>query len=250
MYFLKLIYKSVKKIVEALGFNIVITKKYKSENSYESILPTASYAPWLDDNEFIEVYKIIEQYTLVDKYRCYELWQLVKQTAKLDGALLEVGVWKGGTGALISKSAQISNIKNSVYLCDTFSGVVKAGEKDTAYKGGEHADTSAEKVEKLISKLKLKNTKILIGMFPEDTAKNVLDKKFRFCHIDVDVYQSSKDTVNWIWEKLVVGGMIVFDDYGFTGCDGVTKYVNELSKRRDLIVIHNLNGHAVVIKIK
>ena len=46
-----------------------------------------------------------------------------------------------------------------------------------------------------------------------------------------------------------VGGMIVFDDYGFSGCEGVTKLVDEERNKNDRIVIHNLNGHGIIIKI-
>jgi O-methyltransferase len=47
---------------------------------------------------------------------------------------------------------------------------------------------------------------------------------------------------------LAVNGVIVFDDYGFSGTQGVTRFVNALRSRDDLLFIHNLNGHAVVIK--
>jgi len=163
--------------------------------------------------------------------------------------LIEVGVWRGGTGALIAKQAKLNDIKGKVYLCDTFTGVVKAGEKDSSYKGGEHADTSKEKVEEVIKKLKLDNTKILVGIFPEETSKLVNDERFCFCHMDVDVYQSTKDIVEYLWPKLVVGGMVVFDDYGFQGTDGVTSFVNEERNKKDRLVIYNLNGHAILIKI-
>ena len=74
--------------------------------------------------------------------------------------------------------------------------------------------------------------------------------KIRFCHIDVDVYRSARDISEWIWGRLVIGGMIVYDDYGFVGCvDGVTKYIEEQIYLKDRLIIHNLNGHAVVIKL-
>jgi O-methyltransferase len=41
----------------------------------------------------------------------------------------------------------------------------------------------------------------------------------------------------------------VYDDYGFASCDGVTRAVNEQRSLADRIVFHNLNGHAVVIKL-
>ncbi len=43
--------------------------------------------------------------------------------------------------------------------------------------------------------------------------------------------------------------MVVFDDYGFFGCEGVTQAVDELvAQREDVTFIYNLNGHAVLIK--
>ncbi len=261
------IYNNLKKIAEFSGYNLFVTKKNENENhkiiivpsetrapwllseSHEIIMPEATYAPWSIDKSFNETYEIIKGFTLIDKYRCYELWQLVSETAKLKGALLEVGVYRGGSGALIGKKAKLIGIKDKVYLCDTFTGVVKAGSKDSWYKGGEHKDTTKETVQEVIHKLKLDKTEILEGIFPDETGEMVTDTKFRFCHIDVDVYQSAKDIVDWLWPRLVTGGIIVFDDYGFGGCDGVTHFVNEERNKEDRLVIHNLNGHAIVVKL-
>lgn len=251
MTLLIFIYEIIKKIAVIAGFNFIVRRRNKKYTGYEyeTVIPSATYAPWLSDCSFNDTYQIIKNCALVDKYKCYELWQLIKETAKLDGALIEVGVWKGSSGALIAKQAKLNEIKDKVYLCDTFTGVVKAGEKDSSYKGGEHADTSRKTVEELLNKLQLDNTKILVGIFPEETSKLVNDKTFRFCHIDVDVYQSAKDIVEWLWPRLVIGGMIVFDDYGFQTCDGVTRFVNEERSKKDRLIIHNLNGHAIMIKI-
>ncbi|WP_345993146.1 TylF/MycF/NovP-related O-methyltransferase [Sulfurimonas sp. HSL-1716] len=230
--------------------SVIKIGKQFSKVGYENIFSNANYAPWKIDNSFFETFEIISTHTLVDIYKAYELWELVQQTSKLaEGSLIEVGVWRGGTGTLIAKRAQDCDIREHIYLCDTFSGVVKSSEHDTYYFDGEHADTSIEYVEDLIRKLDLKNVEILTGIFPDDTSFVVKDKKFRFCHIDVDVYKSAIDIVDWIWERLVVGGMIVFDDYGFESCDGITKFVNEQRQLTDRMVIYNLNGHAIVIKI-
>ena len=133
--------------------------------------------------------------------------------------------------------------------CDTFSGVVKAGDEDPDYVGGEHADTSRQSVEELFYQtLKLDNIEILTGIFPEDTGGQVENLKFRFCHIDVDVYQSAKDVTEWIWERLVPGGMIVYDDYGWDTTPGIARYVDGQLPLNDRIVLHNLNGHAIIIK--
>jgi O-methyltransferase len=134
------------------------------------------------------------------------------------------------------------------YLCDTFQGVVKTGAQDRQYTGGEHADTSQDLVAALANKLGLSNIKILTGTFPEETGHVVAGLTFRMCHIDVDVYESGREILNWVWPRLVSGGIVVFDDYGFLSTGGITRLVNEERDKPDRVMIHNLNRHAVFVK--
>jgi len=210
--------------------------------------PMATYSPWLNDLEFIECYSKIRGHTLVDEYRCYELWSLVQQVGNLGGCILEVGVWRGGTGALLASAAKPWEHDHKTYLADTFQGVVKAGKNDTRYQGAEHDDTSQQVVEDLVQSLALNNVEILTGIFPDETAQSV-EGGIALLHCDVDVYQSTKDIVEWALPKMIDGGVIIFDDYGFYGCEGIIRYANELKVRNDLFFIHNLNGHAVFVKI-
>lgn len=217
----------------------------KIESSY------STYAPWSTDIEFKRIYDIIYPYTMVDIYRCYELWQLISQVKKVNGAIIEVGVWKGGTAGIICKKAEIENLDKKIYLADTFKGVAKASEKDERYKGGEHSDTSIKIANNLLyNKLNLANFKILEGVFPDETAQLIDENVFSFCHIDVDTYDSANDIIDWIWPKLMIGGIIVYDDYGFIGTNGVTRFVNEEALKKDRLVIHNLNAHGIVIKLR
>jgi O-methyltransferase len=220
-------------------------------SGYEVVYPKATYAPWNSSREFLSAYQLIQPNTLVDIYRCWELWTLVGQVSKREkGGILEVGVWRGGTGALMAKSALLAGSQEPVYLCDTFEGVVKAGSRDTDYKGGEHSDTSQRVVEDLLRTLDITNARILKGIFPDQTA-HLIDPgaRFRLCHIDVDVYQSAKDVMAWIWDRMVPGGIVVYDDYGFRACEGIAKYVNEQAAETDRLVLHNLNGHGIVVKL-
>jgi O-methyltransferase len=211
---------------------------------HSRIVPTATYSPWFSDEQFSAVYEKVKEHTLVDVHRCYELWTLAKNVAEIPGSILEVGVWRGGTGALLAAASP----SKAVYLGDTFHGVVKASTKDTRYRGGEHADTSKAHVERLLRSLHLKNFILLEGIFPEETAHQVAGP-IALLHCDVDVYASTRDIVEWTLPRLSPYGVMVFDDYGFSGCEGVTKYVNELRESsRDLFFIHNLNGHAILIK--
>jgi O-methyltransferase len=246
-----LVKSTLKKLARSYGLHFRYAPRLVNKDpEYEVVLPLATYSPWNLDQAFKAAYAQVEIATLVDKYRCFELWRLVEQSAKLEtGALIEIGVWRGGTAALIATQARRLGLCDKVYACDTFSGVVKAGDEDPDYVGGEHADTSRRLVEELFyTTLKLNNIEILTGVFPEETGGIVENLKFRFCHIDVDVYQSAKDVAEWIWPRLVPGGMIVYDDYGWDTTPGIARYVDGQLPLKDRIVLHNLNGHAIVIK--
>lgn len=216
--------------------------------SHSINVPHATYAPWLDDSRFQQVFSLLAGHTLVDFYRCYELWDLVGQMAAIPGDVLEVGVWRGGTGALLSAAAAALPEPRLVYLCDTFQGVAKAGPNDPHYRGGEHADTSELTVIDLLMRGTLFNARILKGIFPEETGPQAGEGPFCLCHIDVDVYESAKDVLAWVWPRLSIGGAVVFDDYGFVSCQGVTRLVNECIGKSGRLVLRNLNGHAVMVK--
>jgi len=219
----------------------------KENYEHNPVISNASYSPWLTDEKFQEVYGTIKNYTLIDEYRCYTLWDISNQIRKIDGDILEVGVWRGGSSVLLSNGL---NKNEEMYLADTFKGVVKAGENDTRYKGGEHSDTTLDLVESLLLKFVLPSQfTILEGIFPDDFRNCKFKNGLKLCHIDVDVFESAKTVFNYVWGKMVKGGIVIFDDYGFWGCEGITDFVNQLKlDLKDGIVVYNLSGQALVIK--
>lgn len=246
-----LIYRGLQKFFDKLGFNFVMSRKGTVPGlAYEFIIPTATFSPWVIDKKFSMIYEQAKGYTLVDKYRLYELWTLVQESNKVFGDIVEVGSWRGGSSLILAQASLYNGINSKVYIFDTFKGVVNATDKDSFYKGGEYSDATKDGVEKLLYNNNLYNFEVYEGEFPKVTGKYVKKKILRFIHIDTDVYQSAKESVEFLWNNLNVGGIIVFDDYGFHNCDGVTKYVEECRKFSDRIIIHNLNGHAIMIKIK
>lgn len=221
-----------------------------SNFKFEPIESKATFAPWASDAEFMDIVSKIDiGYTKLDKYRLYALWDLVDQMKDKEGSIIEIGCWRGGSGALMAKKAQSAC---PVYLCDTFSGIVKVDrEYDSIYFNGKHNDATPKQVSDCLELLGVSGALILHGVFPEETAKEIpKNEKFKLCHLDVDVYWSGKDALDWIWPKLIPGGVIVFDDYGFGGCDGITKLVEDQRSKKDRLIVYNLNGQALLIKLK
>lgn len=210
--------------------------------------PVHSYpydAPWITDKAFSRLYETMRDNTLLDRTRCYGLYLLAQQVKDIPGDVLEVGTWRGGTAAILT-----TVLKNkTVYLADTFTGVVKSSEWEH-YSDKAHDDTSRQLVEDFLTKnIGATNFGVLEGIFPDDTGEALTAKQLALVYLDLDVYLSTKDAFEFVWERVSPGGIVVFDDYGMiSACEGISRFVNEIKDDADKLFVWNLNGQAYIVK--
>lgn len=84
------------------------------------------------------------------------------------------------------------------------------------------------------------------GIFPASAA-DVNDRQFCFAYIDVDTYQSTKDALEFFWNRLVPGGKLVVDDVPeHPPCAGVEKAVRAAFQDSQLQMFPDVHGCVVV----
>ncbi len=226
----------------------LVTPALRGQLGHNTIISTATYSPWQVDEGFRAMLGSMAACTLLDDMRLYELWQLSDQVGDLRGDAIEIGCWRGGAGCLVAHRLAQRQPGTPMFLCDTFAGVVKAGARDSVYVGGEHDDADEATVRALAARLGLTNVDVLVGIFPDDTGEAVSDRTFKFAHIDVDVYEGARDSFSWLLPRLVLGGIVVFDDYGSSTTDGIRTVIDELHGHPDVALVRNLNGQAVAVR--
>ena len=202
------------------------------------------------DGAFHETSKIAATRSGMDEFRMWQLWHMMGEAAKLpDGDILEIGCALGGSGLIIAMRARIAKLTSQIHLCDTFAGLVKTGEHDTLKDGDMHGPDGPHQYEvaTFLGSHGLIGVNVVQGIFPED-CRHLDDSRFRFVHIDVDIYQSMKDSFSAIWPRMVHGGIVVLDDYGEASCPGVTKFVDESLAIPDACWF--LNGALQAIAVK
>lgn len=64
------------------------------------------------------------------------------------------------------------------------------------------------------------------GIFPA-TARDYGPWPLKFVHIDCDLYLSTKAAIEWAAKQLVVGGVILDDDYNCGSCPGAKRAIDE-----------------------
>jgi len=193
------------------------------------------------DSKFLEVLQKIGDNRGADNEENYTLYSCLNATKDLQGDVAEVGVYKGGTAKLIS---EVKGTKN-LYLCDTFEGLPETKDKDQFVQKGWLHDTSVESVKEYLKDYQ--NIHFLKGIFPH-TSEPITDKEFSFVHLDTNLYQSTLDSLEFFWPRMVTGGRIVSHDYNTTSMPGVKKAFLEFFTDQKEKLIEIADSQIMVIK--
>jgi len=171
---------------------------------------------------------------------------------KIQGSIVEAGVWRGGSVIAAIKVLQNQNSFNrDVYLYDTFEGMTKPSKYDRrandsesalklkwkasseilqqkGYEGGVAAAATIEDVQNGINLLKYPSNKIhFIKGKVESTLYDIrnLPSKIALLRLDTDWYESTKVELEVLWPLLSSNGVLILDDYDYW--DGCKKAVDE-----------------------
>ena len=180
---------------------------------------------------------------------------------KIPGDIVECGVWRGGITQLAALTMiHLKDTSRKIYLYDTFEGMPKPEDEDLDWDGNRALDTwrtitlKGEKwgfggdinsVNQLMLSTKYPKEKIIITKGKvENTIPNVIPKKISLLRLDTDFYKSTLHELNHLFPILVLGGILVIDDYGYYL--GSRKATDEYFKKNKIKMllsrINNLGG--------
>ena len=164
---------------------------------------------------------------MLDQYIWLQEFLTVHNVIDIKGDFAEVGVAVGGSAKVIADF--VFNDK-MLYLFDTFEGMpYHDEEKDNFHRKGDFSKCHIQIVENLLRNYQ-DNVSIIKGIFPQ-TASFMPASTFCFVNIDVDVYQSTRDCLEFFYPKMAKGGfIIILDDYGHPHCDGTRLAADEFIK--------------------
>jgi hypothetical protein len=177
--------------------------------------------------------------------RKYVVFNLVKATLRVGGDMAECGTYGGGTAHFMALARQSDGKQCGLYLFDSFEGLSAPGPQDGSYWHSGSLAISEGVCRRNLSAFG--GVHILRGWIPERFAE-VADRRFCFVHIDVDLYQPTKDSIEFFYPRLQPGAMLVCDDYGFETCPGARQAMDEYFRGRLEQIIHLPTGQGLVIK--
>ncbi len=188
--------------------------------------------------------------------RFFHLAQMLQLTRGVPGYTAEAGVFRGLGSYLICHYLrnELPTFNGEThFMLDSFEGLSVPVEKDGAFPAKRHGEgaftcTSVEHVRKTLSDFD--DVNVFKGWIPA-VFKNLPEQKYRFVHIDVDVYEPTLDSLRYFWPKMSVGGILMCDDFGPWQDDnwpGCIRAVNEFASETGQVYALMNTGNVFFIK--
>lgn len=158
----------------------------------------------------------------------------------IEGVIIECGVETGNFEYIWINELMKNNAVRDIYLYDTFAGLVEPSEYDYTcedaklYQANKHevynfwksqiinekingwCYTPLEKVKELLNSTGYDENKLhyIVGDVMETLQdKKNIPEKIAILRLDTDWYKSSKFELEQLYDNVVIGGVIIFDDY-------------------------------------
>jgi O-methyltransferase len=201
---------------------------------------------WWRDETFNRYLRAFNELSGMNMDRRWALYQLARLVVSVPGDTAECGVFEGAGSYLIARSlSDKTGLQRTHFMFDSFEGLSRPEAIDGSYWTTGALYCPLDKVK--VNLRSLENLSWHKGWIPERFG-DVADRRFSFVHIDVDLYQPTRDSMAFFYPRMNDGGIIICDDYGFTSCPGATHAVDEVLSNKPEKMIALPSGGGFFIK--
>jgi hypothetical protein len=169
--------------------------------------------------EFERCYRLARPFTMTSVERMYALWEATRYVLRraVPGALVECGVWRGGSAMVMADVLRASG--RELWLYDTFAGMPAAESGDVNFHG-ERPDLDNELVradagiEEVRRNLGFYEPVVFVAGRVEHTIPARAPDRIALLRLDTDWERSTRHELEHLYDRLSPGGVLVIDDYG------------------------------------
>ena len=206
--------------------------------------------------------RTLDPFTMTPIERRFHLLSAVRYLVRyrIDGSIVECGVWRGGSMMLVAKALkQYDAADRDLHLFDTFAGMPPPEDVDADFAGRSAADRLEEDkpryadsdVWAIASRQHVEANMASTG-YPshllhfveglvEETVPAHAPERIALLRLDTDWYKSTLHELVYLWPRLVRGGVLIIDDYGYW--KGARKAVDEfLAALPEPVLLHRIDS--------
>ncbi|MES2819760.1 MAG: TylF/MycF/NovP-related O-methyltransferase [Pseudomonadota bacterium] len=225
-------------------------------DTIESVAPDGIFASdnlltWGRNLGFLEDGKFLDAIVRHDPDKTEEacIWRLhtlcwaARQCSRLEGDFVEAGVYRGFSVRVICDYLGFGELDKGYFLYDLF--MHEAGMPQHSLP--DHGEGLYQRVCRRFEDLP--RVRVIEGRVPESFSQ-AAPEKIAFMHIDMNNAEAEVATLTALYDRIVPGGMVIFDDYGWRAY-GAQKVAEDawLAERHFERILELPTGQGLLIKI-
>ena len=217
---------------------------------------------FLDDREFINAYRTGmnsghhigrskgSQIDIHIEWRVHIACWAAKHALRLPGDFVECGVNTGIVSLAVCEFTNFNSTGKSFLLFDTFNGIpedqMSEGERPDRLE--ENSSYYSECFELSLGNFaSFPRAKLIRGKVP-DTLTEVLIDRVSYLHLDMNIAAPEVAAMEFFWDKLVTGAVVLLDDYGWQHYDEQYKAMNTFAAKHNVGIATLPTGQGLLVK--
>lgn len=197
-----------------------------------------------EDSVFLEEFLRFSPNSCRSLDRKFAVSEFLKLVSNVPGDTVECGAFEGATSYFMCKA--VLPLREAHHIFDSFAGLSSPTQEDGMYWQGGDLSAPIETIKQNLAAFPFVH--YYPGWIPERFAE-VASCSFSFVHLDVDLYEPTHDSLEFLYPRTNPGGVIICDDYGFSTCPGARRAMDEFFADKAESIIHMPTGQGVVIKV-
>ncbi|WP_433398281.1 TylF/MycF/NovP-related O-methyltransferase [Streptomyces sp. CA-146814] len=217
------------------------------------------------DDEARDIIRAVKPYSMTSPERLNAFILATRYIARHDipGAVVECGVWRGGSMQACAKTLlSVGETERDLYLFDTYEGMTPPTAEDLRRDGRPAQElldaqgkdrpiwavASLEDVQAGFENVPYPKERIhYVQGRVEDTVPEQAPEQIAILRLDTDWYASTKHELEHLYSRLVSGGVLLIDDYGYW--QGSRQAVDEfLDKTGERLLLLRMDEGRIAVK--
>jgi O-methyltransferase len=178
-----------------------------------------------------------------------------RQALLIEGHFVECGVYQGDMSWVVTEMVDLPSRCRTMYLYDTFSGFsdkytsVADFPDSPQFLQIAQAEYAREGIyEAVVKRFSTKSyVEVIRGVVP-DVLNGTAPEKIAFLHLDMNSPGPEQGALEFLFDRITPGGLIIFDDYGWAIFDKQKQSADEFMVSRGLTVLELPTGQGLAIK--
>ena len=182
-------------------------------------------------------------------WRVYIVCFFADMVKDLPGDFVECGVNTGAYSRAVIEYINFKQLGKTFYLLDTYQGLVASQITEKEYKAGigSYLQNYTNVYDQVVETFKPFPVKVIKGAVP-GTLTQCDTQQVCYLSIDMNVVEPEIAAINFFWDKVVTGGIIILDDYGFPKHVEQKHAFDQFAKEKKVSILCLPTGQGIIFK--